>query len=45
MERMALISDVHGNLTALEVRHGLYRANLEQWRAGDRETGYHERTS
>ncbi|MBA3782449.1 MAG: metallophosphoesterase family protein [Nocardioides sp.] len=29
----------------LELRHGLYRANLEQWRAGDRETGYHERTS
>ncbi len=28
----------------LELRHGRYRGDLEQWRAGERETGYHERT-
>ena len=27
----------------LELRHGLYRAMLEEWRAGEPVTGYHER--
>ncbi|QWF22706.1 metallophosphatase family protein [Nocardioides sp. LMS-CY] len=27
----------------LELRHGLYRGGLTQWRAGERPTGYHER--
>jgi predicted phosphodiesterase len=29
----------------LELRHGLYRGGLEQWRAGERESGYHEHTA
>ena len=27
----------------LELRHGIYRGNLAEWRAGERLTGYHER--
>jgi hypothetical protein len=27
----------------LELRHGIYRGNLEEWRSGEPMTGYHER--